>query len=128
MILRLYLFTIYLILFLSAGLLLLILFNVNPFDSPFWMLCVFYLSFLLFWTSLFSIIGYYLKVWASNRELIFIHLIPTLRQSILVGSAFTSLLFLQQIKALNWWIVLIITLAFIMMELFFRAKTPQLKN
>lgn len=128
MILRLYLFTIYLILFLSAGLLLLILVNVNPFDSPFWMLCVFYLAFLLFWTSLFSIIGFYLKVWASNRELIFVHLIPTLRQSILVGSVFTSLLFLQQIKVFNWWIALIIALAFIMIELFFRAKTPQLKN
>ena len=122
MILRIYLFSIYLILFLSVGLLSLVLVNVNPYLSPVWMIILFYFTFFLFWVALFSLIGYYLKVWATNREVIFAHLIPTLRQSIIISLSLVGLLFLYQIKVLNWWVALLLVLAMVMIELFFRRK------
>lgn len=122
MVLRIYLFSLYLTLFLSFGLLSLIFFNVNPYTSPIWMIFLFYFTFFLLWTSFFGIIGFYLKIWASNREVIFAHILPTLRQSVLVGISLTGLLFLFQIKVLSWWVATLFILAVVMIELYFRKK------
>lgn len=122
MILRIYLFSLYLTLFLSFGLLSLVLFNVNPYTSPIWMIMLFYLTFFLFWMSFFGIIGFYLKIWAANREVIFAHILPTFRQSVLIALAIAGLLFLFQIKVLNWWVGVLFVLAIIMIELYFRRK------
>lgn len=122
MILRLYLFTLYLILFLSAGLFGFILFNVNPFRSPFWMILIFYSSFFLFWLAFFGLIGFYLKVWATNREIIFAHLLPTLRQAALISLLLTGWLFLLQIGVLNWWVGVLLAMAVLMIELSFRKS------
>lgn len=122
MILRLYLFSLYLILFLAAGLTALIVFNINPNQSPFWMIMLFYLCFFLFWAALFGLIGFYLKVWATNREVIFAHLLPTLRQSMMVALAIAGLLFLQQLRVLSWWTAVLFLLAVLMIEFFFRSK------
>ena len=124
MILRLYLFSLYVILFVSAGLTIFIFFNVNPFQSPFWMIMIFYLTIFLFWASLFSLIGFYLKVWATNREVIFAHLVPTLRQSMLIALVIVGLLFLQQLRVLNWWVGLLYIIAILMIEFFFRSYKP----
>lgn len=128
MILRLYLFSLYATLILSAGLAAFIIFNVNPFQSPFWMLILFYLVIFLFFASLFSVIFFYLKIWASNREVIFAHLLPTLRQALLMSLAITGLLFFQQLRVLNWWVGILFVLAVAMIELFFRSKKSTLKG
>lgn len=122
MILRLYLFSLYSVLILSAGLVAFIIINVNPFESPFWMLLIFYAAVFLLVTSFFSLLGFYLKVRVSNREVIFAHLLPTLRQSMIIALAVTGLLFFQQIRVLNWWVAILFVLAVAMLELFFRAK------
>lgn len=122
MILRVYLFSLYLTLFLSCGLFFLILFNVDPYMSPAWMIALFYLTFFLVWVALFGVIGFYTKVWATNREVIFAHLVPTLRQSVIVSLFVTGLLFLFQIKVLSWWVASLLVIAFLMIELYFRKK------
>lgn len=125
MILRLYLFSLYATVLLSLALTAFLLFNVNPYNSPFWMLIIFYAGIFLFWASFFGLIGFYLKVWASNREVIFANIAPTLRQSVLIGLAITALLFLQQLRALNWWIAVLVILAAIMLEFFFRSRSKK---
>ena len=120
--LRLYIFSLYFIMLISAALWFLLLFSVNPFSAPTWILIVFYLTFYCFWVGIFSILFFYLKVWASNREVIFSHLIPTLRQSMLLSFLLTGILFLEQVKALNWWVAALFIASVIMLELFFRSK------
>lgn len=122
MILRLYLFSLYLTAIVSAGLAAMVVTNVNPFESPFWMIAVFYVACFLFITSLCGLIFFYYKVWASNREVIFAHLVPTLRQSAFIGLAIIGLLFLQQVRVLNWWVAILFTFAIFLIELFFRGK------
>lgn len=124
MILRLYLFSLYFILFLAAGLVTLIIFDINPEQAPFWMLGIFYVSVFLFLAALFSLIGFYLKVWATNREVIFAHLLPTLRQSMLIALAIIGLLFFQQFRVLNWWVAGLYIIAITMIEFFFKSKKP----
>lgn len=120
--LKLYLFSIYATILISLGLSLLLVFNVNPFQAPFWIITLFYLTVCLFFTATFALIGFYLKVKASNREVIFNHLIPTLRQSLLLSLFIISILFLQQIKVVNWWILILMAVIFILLELFYRSR------
>lgn len=122
MILRMYLFSLYMTLFLAFGLLGFIVFNVNPYTSPYWMLVLFYFTFFLFWLAFFGIIGFYLKIWATNREVIFSHLLPTLRQAVFLSLAIVGVLFLWQIKALSWWVAALFVLAIGLVELYFRKR------
>lgn len=122
MALRLYLFGLYSTLLASLGLWALVVFNVDPFRAPFWIVAIFYLTLYLFLLSLFAIILFYLKIWATNREVIFSHLMPSLRQSAIIALILVGLLFLQQVRVLNWWVAGLFVIAIAMLELFFRSK------
>lgn len=122
MALRLYLFSLYMALIVSAGLILLLFLGVNPFQAPAWIIILFYLSIFLFVAAGLSIAGFYLKVWASNREVIFAHLIPTIRQSIFFAIIMVGFLLLEQLKVLNWWNAAMLIIAVGLIELFFRAR------
>jgi len=122
MILRLYLFSLYCTAIIAAALVASIIFNVNPLQSPFWMILIFYAGVFLLLLAFFGLIGFYLKVWASNREVIFAHIIPTLRQAAFIALAIAGLLFLQQLRVLNWWVGILFVLAIFFVELFFRGR------
>jgi len=122
MALRLYIFCLFVTLIVSASLLFLLIFGVDPFQAPTWIMILFYFSLLLFLTSGLSLGGFYLKIWASNREVIFSHLLPTLRQSLFISFALVGILFLKQLKVLNWWNSLMLLAAIGLIELFFRAR------
>lgn len=120
--LKLYFFSLISIILISFGLSLLLISNVNPFQAPFWVVGIFYLMIFLFLLGIFAIFGYYFKVWRSNREVIFAHLAPTLRQSAIFSLILVGLLFLEQIRVLNWWIASLFVISLLMLELFFRSK------
>lgn len=119
---KLYIFSLFSLTILSFGLWLLLLINVNPFQAPSWIIITFYSTLFFVITGIFSISGYYLKIWASNREVVFAHLTPTLRQSALMAFFVIGILFLRQVNSLNWWIVCLFLVSIIMLELFFRSK------
>jgi len=120
--LRLYLFGLYSTLVISIGLWLLIIVNVNPYQAPVWIVAIFYLTLFLFFVAFFAIILFYLKIWLTNREVIFSHLMPSLRQSMILALIIVGLLFLQQVRVLNWWVAGLFVIAVAMIELFFRSK------
>lgn len=120
--LRLYLFSLYSIAILAFGLWMLLLFNVNPYSAPSWIIALVYTLLFCFLTGIFAIAGFHLKVRLSNREVIFSHLMPTLRQSALIAFTVIGLIFLFQLKSLNWWIGSLFIISILMLELFFRSK------
>lgn len=120
--LKLYLFGLYSIMILSFGLWFLLLNNVNPFQAPSWIIALTYLTLFCFLNCLFSIIGFYVKVRMSNREVVFAHLAPTLRQGALVSFLILGSVFLIQVKSFNWWIASLFIISILMLELFFRFK------
>lgn len=122
MALRFYLFSLIFAASISFGLWLLIFFGVNPFQAPAWIVILFYLSLFIFLTSIFGIIGFYLKVWATNREVIFAHILPSLRQSAFVALVIVVIIFLQQLRALNWWVASMLIVAIALIEAFFRSR------
>lgn len=120
--LKLYLFGLYSIMILSFGLCFLLLNNVNPYQAPAWIIVLTYLTLFCFLSCLFAIIGFYVKVRMSNREVVFAHLIPTLRQSALFSFLVIGCIFLTQVKSFNWWIASLFIISVSMLELFFRFK------
>ena len=120
--LRLYLFGLYSTVAISLGLCLLLIFNVNPYQAPFWIVSIFYITVFLFFMAVFGILGFYIKVWATNREVIFAHLGPTLRQAAIISLVIIGLIFLQQVRALNWWVAILFIVSVGLIELFFRSR------
>lgn len=119
---KLYLFGIYSITLLSLGLWLLLLVNVNPYLAPTWIIITFYLTLFIIISGVAAIIGFYAKVKLSNREVIFAHLSPTLRQGALLAFFLVGILFLAQVNAISWWMVCLFLISIIMLELFFRSQ------
>jgi hypothetical protein len=122
MTLRLYLFGLFATAAISLGLWFLLFLGVNPNQAPVWIIILFYVTMQLFLTAVFAIVLFYVKVWLSNREVIFSHLMPTLRQSFFIGLIFTGMIFFQQVKVLNWWVAGMFICAIGLIELFFRSK------
>jgi len=120
--LRLYLFGLYSTIAISLGLCLLLIFNINPFQAPFWIVSIFYITVFLFFMAVFGISGFYMKVWATNREVIFALLGPTLRQAAIISLIIVGLLFLQQVRVLNWWVAILYIVSVGLIELFFRTR------
>ena len=119
---RLFFFSLYSTIAVSIGLWLLLLLNVSPYQAPTWIIFLFYFTIFLFLTCIFAIIAFYLKIWASNREIIYSHIVPTLRQAIIFSLIITGLLFLEQIKVLNLWVACLYTISMLLLEMFFRSK------
>ena len=120
--LRLYIFGLYSTIVISLGLCLLLIFNINPYQAPFWIVSILYITIFLFFMAIFGILGFYIKVWATNREVIFAHLGPTLRQGALISLIIVGLLFLQQVRVLNWWVAILFVVSVGLIELFFRTR------
>lgn len=122
MALKLYLFGLISTFLLSSFLWVLLVISVNPFQAPTWIIFLFYLVFFVALVSIFSIINFYSKVRLGNREVIFSHLGPSLRQAAFVSFLLTAVLFFEQIKVLNWWVFGMLSIAIILIELSFRSR------
>lgn len=120
--LRLYYFSIFFIALISTSLLTLFLFNVNPYLAPGWIIITFYFALFIVLLCLFSLIIFKYKIWASNREVIYSYIAPTLRQSAIISLIIVGIIFFIQIEIINWWITILYVLALVMLELFFRSK------
>lgn len=122
MALRLYLIGLISTLLLSSFLWLLLIFSINPFQAPLWIIILFYIAFFVAWTSVFALINFYLKVHLGNHEVIFSHIKPSLRQAALLSIILTAIVFFEQIKVLNWWVFGMFVVSIGLIELFYRSK------
>jgi len=122
MTLKLYFFSLFSTLILALFLFVVLFFGINPYLAPVWIIILFYFTIFAIWASVFAIAGFYIKVWATNHEVIFSHFLPTLRQAVSLSLILTGLLFLKQINVLNWWVGGMLFAAVGLVELFFRSK------
>lgn len=126
--LRLYVFGLISTIVISLALWLILIFNINPFSAPFWVISLFYITSFFFFAAIFSLIMFYVKIWAGNKEVIFSHIMPTLRQGSMISFVIVALLFFQQIGILNAWLAGIFTFAIILIELYFRANRVKVSS
>lgn len=122
MALKLYLFGIISTFLLSVFLCILLVFAINPYVAPTWIILLFYISLFIVFASIISLVNFYIKVNSGNHEVIFSHLFPSLRQAALISLVLVFCIFFEQIKVLNWWVAGMVLVAAGLAELYFRSK------
>ncbi len=80
---------------------------------------LFFLSLFLAVASTIALVGYGIRRLLSAGQLSAYSVRPALRQGIFVGMFLDLLLFLQLLRLMQWWIVLIIIVIFLSLELVF---------
>jgi len=97
--------------------------QVDPTVADGVMLFAFYISFFVGLFGLFSLVGFFFRVWLSTKERIFQHLGASSRQGALLSAFLCVLLYLQSRGYLYWWNILLLLAAIIITEFFFLSSS-----
>lgn len=120
--LKTYLFAIFSITLLSLGVWLLIFFNVDRDVADFITISAFFGSLFLWLAGFLTLIIFYLRVWFSNKEVVFSNLPISIRHAILIALIIVGLLALNALQVLTWWDAGMYLVVVVLLELFFRSK------
>ncbi|TSC97232.1 MAG: Uncharacterized protein CEN88_109 [Candidatus Berkelbacteria bacterium Licking1014_2] len=113
------LFSIFTITVFSLGVVLLALFNIDPWRSDILTLAAVYGALFLLISGVLTLIGFYARIKIYNYEVIFVNLAPAVRQGVLIAAIIIALLTLQNLRVLSYWDAGLIVLAAVCLELFF---------
>lgn len=116
------LFSLFAVTLLSFGGWLTIFMNTDPAKVDMFTFTVLYICVFFFVMGIASFIGFGVRILLSNREVIYTHLTPSVRQGALLGFTAAGLLFLQSLRVLSPIDAGAFILAILLLELFFQAK------
>ncbi|PIP21651.1 MAG: hypothetical protein COX39_01860 [Candidatus Nealsonbacteria bacterium CG23_combo_of_CG06-09_8_20_14_all_40_13] len=122
MTLRHYLFLLFSSTLVSAGIWLVIFFNIDPTSADIMSISAFFASLFWFLAGFLTFIGFYLRNWFGNREIIYANLSPSLRQAILISIAATGLLVFSYLKVLSLWTAIPFVIICLLIELYFQSR------
>lgn len=107
---------------LALGIFLAIFFNSDPYTADIFTKTAFFTSLFLFISGFFTFSGFYLRVYFSNREIIYNNLPIAFRQAVLLAFLLTGLLVLKSLQILSIWDAIIFVVVVILIELYFRSR------
>lgn len=111
----------------SLGGIIVFFFNVDPYKTDTLSLILFYVCVFCFLVSLLSILGWWIRIRATHREIVFAHLPVAFRQAVLFSAWVVAILILSSMRVLTIWDAGILFVSIVFIELFFRARiTKQL--
>lgn len=116
------LFTLFCVSLFSIGLLFYLLLNTSPYTSDNLTISMFFISIFGLLFSVFSLIGFYLRIRLSNNELYHSLLGPTIRQSVLLSTVLTGLVLLKALKVLTIWDGVMFSLSILLLEIYFQNR------
>lgn len=98
------------------------IFNYNPYTAQTYQHIIFYVSFFLSISGILSFLIFYSKIIILKKETVYILFWPSIRQASIISTALTLILILRGLKLLDIWIGIPLTIAILMLELFFQTK------
>ncbi len=101
--------------------------QVQPNKHDILVLLTFFVSMIIWLGSLLSFAIYQLRVRRGNREIVYAHVKPSLRQGLLIASTLALLLFLQSLRVMTLWEGVLILFVAGLFEIAFR-QSPGLKR
>jgi len=116
------LFFIYSILVVAFATFVIVLNNYNPYQSAQLIFVLFYFSLFLFLTSLISLIIFYTKIYVFKNSMIYALFLPSLRQSAIISAGIVTMVLLQGLRLLDFWVGIPLLIVIILIELFFQTK------
>lgn len=100
----------------------LVLFYIDPEQTNLVGFLAFYLSLFFALTGIFSLIGFYLRVWLSKNEIIFRHISPAFRQGFFLSLILVVSLILQSFRILTWWDGILLVGSVVLLEFYFMSR------
>ncbi len=101
----------------------LVIFNIDPRAAGVWSFILFYLSLFLSLAGSFSVTGFVFRVFfLKNKEPYFRLVKRSFRHSLFFALLLIVALFLQSLRLLNWWNLIILILAFSFFEMSFLTE------
>lgn len=107
---------------LGLGVFLAILFNSDPNTADIFTKIAFFVSLFIFLAGFLTFCGFYLRVYFSNREIIYTNLPLAIRQATLISFLIVGIAALQALRVLTIWDAAILAIIVILVELFFRTR------
>lgn len=104
---------------------LVVLFYLDPTNAGFPGFLLFYLSLFLALLGTFSLVGFFIRAWFSQEEMVYKHIGISLRQGLLFSMLLSVSLLLQGEKLFNWWSALFFILFLAVLESFFLSHKPK---
>lgn len=101
---------------------LIVLFNLDPYESTKLSLPLFFLSFFFTLTGIFTIFLFFLKKWKSKNEVYLKHLSISLRQGVLLSICTNISLALLMLNLLRIWNGLLIVFLILLLEFYLSGK------
>ncbi len=98
------------------------LYNYNPYSAKAYQFAIFFASLFAALAGILSLIIFYAKILILKKETIYSLFWPSVRQAIILSIAATLLLFLNSLNLLDIWIGAPLSVAILLMELFFQTK------
>lgn len=96
-----------------------VLFYIDPKGTGFIGLFLFYISLFFALIGTFSILGFFIRVWFSKKEMVFQHVGIAFRQSLLFSILLVGSLVLQGMRIFTWWNALLFVFCLAVLEYFF---------
>lgn len=101
-----------------------ILTQVQPNKNDAFLLFTFFLSFIVWLGSALAFLLYTQKVKRGNREVVYAHVAPSVRQGFILATTMAMLLFLQIWRVIAIWDAVLVILVAILFELGLRHNHP----
>lgn len=101
------------------GMWLMIIMWLDPIEAGLYGYLLFFLTLFLGIASVMALVGYVLRRLLVPAQLPAYRVRYSIRQGILLGLFTDLLLFLQRLRLIRWWLVLLLTVVFICTEFFF---------
>jgi hypothetical protein len=96
--------------------------KLDPFESMGLALAMFFISLFFAFTSTFTVVGYYIRVWLNKNEIYYDHINISLRQGVLLTLIALGSLLFQLLGVLTWWSGLLLIGTVTMIEFYIVAK------
>lgn len=102
--------------------------QIQPNRNDILLMGTFFLTLAVWLGSLFAFLLYAYRVKRGNREILYAHIGPSLRQGFIISSTITTLLFLQLIQVLSLWDMILVVSVAILFEIAWRQSAPILRK
>lgn len=109
-----------LVIFLASSVL--CIFNYNPYQASLNQMMISYTCFAMLLMCIFSLIIFYLKIYISKKECIYLFFWPSVRQATILSIGISTLFILKGMKLLDMWSGIPIFISIILLEMFFQTK------
>ena len=112
----------------SAGVLSLIAWIVvinklNPFENAGLSLTLFYLSLSVALACIFTVLGFYFRVWLNKNEIFYSHIGVAFRQGVMLTVIAVGCLTFQLLGILTWWSGLLLIICVTLCEFYLMARS-----